>query len=199
MATHKNITLPLIILFACIAGVAGSDVYLSRLAHENSTILGTVRSGEQRDEHFQKLSNTWDAIAPRVGSVQSLLPDDTTFPIFVEYLESSAHQNNVGLQIDFDTTSSQGLAQKGSTGDTQNTQSTSKSQQKTPTDTLPTITFKLTATGPSTAVVSFYKTLEQSPYFLRIDSATFNGADSFDTLVTLTAILTLYVDTSLAQ
>jgi len=187
------------ILIICIIGIGVLDVVSSRLAKESTRIAGEVQSDEQRDEHYTRLTNDWEKIASQVQAVQSLLPDETSFPLFVDFLESSAKSADVTLQPDFDNSSTHALP-KSTALQKSKSDDAAQTQPKTSSSTdVPTITFVLDVTGPVSGIETFYNVLESSPYFLRIDSAILKTADGLDKPAMLTTTLTLYVDTSLKQ
>lgn len=190
---------PLIICIICIIGIIALDVVSSRLAKQSTRIAGEVQAGEQRDEHFAKLSSDWEKIATRVQAVQSLLPDDTSFPLFVDFLDSAARSAGVTIQPDFDTTSVHASPQSTKIQKSNNDDAPDKKSDVASTTDVPSITFALDVTGPVSGIETFYSALESSPYFLRIDSAILKTADGLDKQAMLSTTLTLYVDSSLKQ
>lgn len=195
---NNNFTSLIIVLIVCIAGIGILDVLISRQAGESARIAGEVQSGEQRDDHATQLTSDWERIRPRVRDVQSLLPDDATFPFFVEYLESTARASGVTIQPDFDTTLVHALPKSLSTPDAKNTDSSQTKTDQTSTG-KPTIIFALDGTGPIGGIESLYSALESSPYFLQIDSAILTTADGLDKPAHVSIILTLYVDALLTR
>jgi Tfp pilus assembly protein PilO len=124
-----------------------------------------IQAIKNRENNINQLQDKYYQIANDIDIVSATLPNEENIADFVKYLENLSISNNVALEILFDDKSNQDVVKNNY------------------------LIFNLSVSGPGKNVGDFWKSLENSAYFVNINNFNFNSTNGLnsDTKLSLKA------------
>lgn len=164
---------------------------VSSSAQKVAKSRGELEALRQKNATLQKVQAEFAKIEPDVDKVLAILPDNKSFVDFLSFLEGEASAS--GLEIKFDFEEKKVPTSQTPVTSTESARLPSPGGEATGGQA---ITFSMELSGGGGALASFWRKLEQGPYFINIQNIDFNTPDGLDGGGDIKLKVKLYVDAS---